>query len=124
MKDPYGRLVTSAKEVKKLEVDRFKNTLENKKIKPELKEYQKEREDLCMKRLNKVKKIKKPPWKMANLLIVLKQLKKKKSRDPLGIANEFFNLNTAGDNLLETILKLTRKFSRPTGGFFLAPAEG
>ena len=109
MKDSNGKLVTSVIEVNKIEVNHFKKVLENKEIKPELATYQKEREDLCMKRLEEVKKNKTPPWKMEDLLIVLKQLKKKKSRDPLGYANELFDPNTSGNDLLEAILKLMNK---------------
>ena len=62
-----------------------------------------------MEKLKVVKKNKTTPWKMAQLLIVLKQLKKKKSRDPFGIADKLFDPNTSGDDLLEAILKLMNR---------------
>ena len=65
------------------------------------------RKEKHIKRLEHAKKNKTPPWEMEELLIVLKQLKKKKSRDPL--ANELFDPNTAGDDLLEAVLKLMNR---------------
>ena len=62
-----------------------------------------------MKRLEHAKKNKTPPWEMEELLIVLKQLKNKKSRDPLGLANELFDPNTAVHDLLEAVLKLMNR---------------
>ena len=44
MKDTNGKLVTSAKEVSKLEVNHFKKVSDNKDIKPGLDDYKKERE--------------------------------------------------------------------------------
>ena len=43
---------------------------------------------------------------MDDLTIVLKQLKNNKSRDPLGLANELFTPNHAGEDLKLAVLKL------------------
>ena len=45
-----------------------------------------------------------PDWKMRDLEIVLKHLKKQKSRNPLGLANDIFRSDVAGDDLKEAIL--------------------
>ena len=49
------------------------------------------------------------PWYMDDLDIVLKQLKKNKSRDPHGLVNELFKEETAGDDLKLAILKLMNR---------------
>ena len=46
---------------------------------------------------------------MQDLIPVLKQLKKKKSRDPLGLANELFSPDTLGDDMIQAILKLMNR---------------
>ena len=43
------------------------------------------------------------PWTMKNLDVVLKYLKRNKSRDPLGYANELFRPETAGEDLILAI---------------------
>ena len=59
----------------------MKNTLEN---------IRKDKEELCNLRLEKAKNNKTAPWTMDDLDKVLKYLKKNKSRDPYGYANEIF----------------------------------
>ena len=46
---------------------------------------------------------------MKDLELVLKHLKKQKSRDPLGLANDIFRPEVAGDDLKEAILKMMNK---------------
>ena len=46
---------------------------------------------------------------MNNLMMVLRQLKKNKSRDPLGHANEVFKPDVAGEDLKKAILKLMNR---------------
>ena len=46
---------------------------------------------------------------MDDLDVVLKHLKKNKSRDPLGYANEIFRPEVAGDDLKQAILCLMNK---------------
>ena len=49
---------------------------------------------------------------MKDLDIVLKNLKKQKSRDPYGLANDIFRPEVAGDDLKEAILKLMNKIKK------------
>ena len=49
---------------------------------------------------------------MKHLEIVLKKLKKNKSRDPLGLCNELFRPEVAGDNLKKVILKLMNRIKQ------------
>ena len=46
------------------------------------------------------------PWTLKDLEIVLSSLKKNKSRDPLGLANELFSLKIAGNDMKHAVLKL------------------
>ena len=78
-------------------------------MKPDLINLQMEKEELCMKRLEAAKLKKSPAWNMDKLDTVLKHLKKNKSRDPLGLANEIFMPGVAGYDLKLAILKLMNK---------------
>ena len=49
------------------------------------------------------------PWTMEQLESVLEYLKKDKSRDPFGYANEIFRPEVAGDDLKLAILKLMNR---------------
>ena len=104
----------------------MKKVLENRKIKSGLESYQQERENLCMSRLKMSKSVKTPPWELSPLLIVLKQLKWGRSRDPLQLAKDIFHPNVAGCDLLGAILKLMNRIKEyqvlqiqgPTGPSF------
>ena len=53
-----------------------------------------------------------PDWTMQELKVVLKQLKNKKSEDPLGLANELFKPGNAGQDLKLSLLKLSNKVKK------------
>ena len=78
-------------------------------MKDDLKHIKDAKEMLCEKLLKLAASNKTPPWKMKELDIVLKNLKKQKSRDPLGLANDIFRPEVAGDDLKLAILKLMNK---------------
>ena len=67
------------------------------------------KEKLCEQVLKVAGSNKTPDWKMKDLELVLKHLKKQKSRDPLGLANDIFRLEVAGDDLKEAILSMMNK---------------
>ena len=52
---------------------------------------------------------KKPPWRKEELLIVLRGLKNKKSRDPNKLANEIFDPKVAGEDLIDAIIALMNR---------------
>ena len=60
-------------------------------------------------RLKNATRKKTPPWTMENLEVVLKHLKKNISRDPMGYANELFDINVAGDDLKKAIVSLMNR---------------
>ena len=70
------------------------------------------REDLCKERLKEAQSVRTPDWPLQQLEIVLKQLKNKKSRDPLGLANELFKPINAGGDLKIAVLKLMNEIKR------------
>ena len=78
-------------------------------MKKNLVHIQKEKELFCYKRLKDAKNNKTEPWTMDDLEAVLNQLKKNKSRDPLGYANEIFRPEVAGTDFKVAILKLMNK---------------
>ena len=50
-----------------------------------------------------------PPWTKKNLKVVLKQLKKNKSCNPYGLANEIFKTEVAGDDFKKAIIILMNR---------------
>ena len=95
-------------------MDTFKKRLENRPIKENLNlvDMKADKEELCKMRLNNAKENKTKPWEMTDLEVVLKHLKKNKSRDPLGYANELFRPETAGDDLKLAILMMMNRIKQ------------
>ena len=109
MNDTDGNLLTDINDINKEAIKHYKKVLENRPMDENLKHTQKEREDLCMNRLNIAAKNKTSQWTMKDLKTVLKYLKYNKSRDPYGYANEIFKDGVAGENLQLAILKLVNR---------------
>ena len=65
-----------------------------------------DKEELCRKRLQKARDSKTDPWNIEDLESVLRYLKKNKSKDPFGYANELFDADIAGEDLKKAILIL------------------
>ena len=106
-----GYLQTNPKEIEKLALKMYKQRLKNKPIKDYLKNVKKIKEDLCNIRLEDAKRRKSPPWSINDLEDVLKYLKKIKSRDPIGLANELFQLDVAGNDLKIATHKLVNRIN-------------
>ena len=109
MLDQDGNLVTDSSQIQNIALETYRNRLKNRNMKEEFINIQKEKEELCAKRIESAKKNKTDPWNMADLEAVLVNLKKNKSRDPLGYANEIFRSEVAGSDLKIAILKLMNK---------------
>ena len=113
MKNSKGVLLTNPEEIKEEAEAHFKKVLENKPMNdPNLNGFQKDREELCRKRLQIAAQNKTPDWTMTDLEKVLKYLKLNKSRDPYGFANEVFKPDVAGDDLKLAVLHLMNKIKR------------
>ena len=109
MVDDKGNLVTSPSRIEEIALETFKERLKNKPIKDNLEKVKNDKEELCRKRLEKARNVKTQPWTMENLEVVLKYLKKNKSKDPFGYANELFDVEVAGEDLKHAILMLMNR---------------
>ena len=109
MKDPCGNIITGAENLKKHTMNHYESVLKNREIEPGLESMRKEKEELCKKRIELAKFNKSEPWKMDELEVVLKYLKKEKSKDPDGNINELFNSNVAGKDMKVALLTLMNK---------------
>ena len=113
MEDPKtGNILTTNKKINEVAVNVYNDRLENATMKKHLEHIKDAKEKLCEKNLKVAKTNVTPPWKMKDLDIVLKNLKKQKSRDPYGLANDIFRPEVAGDDLKEAILKLMNKIKK------------
>ena len=109
MKDEDGNVITSLEEIEKLSVKIYESRLQSRPMLPELEYLKKEKEVLCDLKLKAAQSNKTEHWTQGDLEKVLKYLKKSKSRDPLGLANELFDPKVAGNDLKIAILKLMNK---------------
>ena len=109
MVESTGNLVTSSEGIKNIATEHYGKILENRDIKDDLKDVQKDKEELFKHTLDLAKKNTTPPWDIQDLEEVLKYLKNNKSRDPQGNANEIFKSRVAGDDLKLAILRLMIK---------------
>ena len=104
-----GNLVTDEDEIKQMALSEYKERLKNRPMKEGLKHVQVAKERLADNIMEKAKLNKTPPWDMKDIELVLGKLKKDKSRDPNGLANELFKVDAAGSDLKEAILKLMNR---------------
>ena len=110
MKHPKtGNILTTDDKINEVAVDVFSERLESAPIKKELEHIKDAKEILCDKLIKVAQTNRTPPWTMRDLNIVLKNLKKQKSRDPYGLANDIFRPEVAGEDLKLAILKLMNK---------------
>ena len=107
MVDPEtGNLLTTEDKIENAALNCYKKRLENRPIRDDLSHIKEAKEMLSEKLLEVARSRKTPPWSMKDLDIVLKNLKKQKSRDPHGLANDLFLPDVAGDDLKLAVLKL------------------
>ena len=107
VEDESGELKTNVKDIEEATIKHYSKVLENREIKESLKEYKKEREDLCNKRIEAAKENKTPKWTAKNVNNAINGLKKKKSRDPHGYSNEL--IQAGGEDLKLSIEKMMNK---------------
>ena len=109
MLDPHGNIVTSAEGIQTEALNHYKRVLANRPIQPDLIELKNKKEELCGERIKQAKLNKSAPWTEDDLEVVLKFLKKGKSRDPNDHPNELYNMEWAGKDLKHAILILMNK---------------
>ena len=106
MLDDKGNLVKNEERIQELAINAFEKRLENKPIKEGMEDIKESKEYLATKLMEVAKKNKTPPWNLKDLEKVLSQLKKDKSRDPHGLANEIFRSEVAGPDLKKALLHM------------------
>ena len=104
--DEKGNIVTSNAALENLILKQYGERLKTLEIKNELKMHKMQREKLCDDRLENAQRMKTPDWTVAELDVVLKQLKSNKSRDPIGLTNELFKTTNIGSDLKKAVLAL------------------
>ena len=104
-------LVTNENQIKQLAINAYKERLRNRPIREGLENIKESKEKLADSLMYKAKQNKTLPWDMTDLEAVLNKLKKNKSRDPNGLANELFKTDSAGDDLKVEILKLMNRIT-------------
>ena len=105
-KNNLGQIITNPEMMKDLYLETFVQRLRHRPIKTDFEELKKLKETLFELRLSLVKKRKSKPWSMKDLDVVLKSLKKNKSRDPHGLINELFKPGIIGSDLKDSLLVL------------------
>jgi hypothetical protein len=109
MLDDEDTLITNEDQIKHMAVKAYKERLRNRPIAEGLEHVKDAKEKLADILMEKAKLNKTPPWTMEELELVLNKLKKDKSRDPNGLANELFKKEAAGEDLKQAILKLMNR---------------
>ena len=112
MKDKCGKLLTKKEDLQNHTMKHYENVLRNRPIKEGLSKHKRAREELCKLRLKQTKENKTPDWSKTQLKVVLKELKKDKSRDPNSWANELFDPKVAGEDLIDATLALMNRIKR------------
>ena len=109
MKDKDGSLVTNVEKIKEMAIEAYETRLKNRPIKEGLEELKEIKEKLAEKLMKVATTNKTPKWTMKEIDTVLKGLKRNKSRDPNGLANELFKEEAAGTDLKDAILALMNR---------------
>ena len=110
MVDPKsGNLLTTEEKIEEAALNVYKERLRNRPMNKNIEHIKDAKEMLCKKLLELAKCNKTPAWTIKDLNLVLKNLKKQKSRDPYGLANDLFRPEVAGSDLKLALLKLMNK---------------
>ena len=110
MIDPEtGNLLTTEEKIEKAALKVYKDRLRSKPIHRSIEQIKEAKEKLCENNIKIAKYEKTPAWTMKELEKVLEHLKKQKSRDPYGLANDLFRPEVAGDDLKLAVLKMMNK---------------
>ena len=109
MENEDGVILTDPSEIAKEALNHYEKLLENKTIKESYQETQVLKEKLCEARLKVAANTKTEPWSQEDVIIVMRHLKNKKSRDPYGYANEIFKQEVAGQDMIKAVTMLMNK---------------
>ena len=106
MLDSRGNLLTADQAIEERALEVFEDRLKGNEMEDSLKDLESDTNKLCDLRLKLSKTKKTKAWDIEDLKFAIKGLKKNKSRDADGYANELFAITVAGDDLLLAVLKL------------------
>ena len=107
-----GRIVTDSEELKELYLNEFKERLRSRPSHPEFKEIHDLKDSIFQLTIEKAKSILSNDWTMQDLEIVLKEIKKGKSRDSEGISRDIFHTSIIGNNLKLSLLIMFNKLKQ------------
>ena len=99
VKNLKGKVVTNPEERKQVILDHFDHRMRKRPVNDDVKEIVDLKNDLFKERLDEAKENKSPPFTMKELELVLKNLKKGKSKDPEGYICELFKEGVIGKDL-------------------------
>ena len=106
------KLISDPKGLKSLIAKEYKERLRRRPVRPDFIKIKRLRNELVKIKLKKARNIKSKEWTMEDLDKVLNSLKKKKSRDPDGLANEIFQNPIIGINLKNSLLIMANKIKQ------------
>ena len=104
-----GKLITDPKQLKTTLAKEYKDRLRQRPVRPDLIEMKQLRNKLIKLKLQDSRQRKSKSWTMEDLEIVLKSLKKGKSRGPGGLSNELFKNPVIGMDLKKSLLMMVNK---------------
>ena len=111
-RDITGRVITDPNGLKKLYQETFTHRLRFRPPKQSVADLYELQENLVMKRLAVTSTVKSPGWTRCDVINVMKGLKKNKSRDPLGLVNEIFLFENAGEDLIQSLTMMMNRVKR------------
>ena len=101
-----GNIINAPHLLRNLYLDTYVDRLRHREMQPEFSEVYSMKTTLWEYNYEMLKSKKSHNWEMTNLEMVLKNLKKNKSRDPDGFINDIFKPNVIGNNLKDGLLLL------------------
>ena len=102
----YKVICMASHVLRNLYLDTYVDRLRHREMQPEFSEVYSMKTTLWEYNYEMLKSKKSHNWEMTNLEMVLKNLKKNKSRDPDGFINDIFKPNVIGNNLKDGLLLL------------------
>ena len=103
-KNHRGKLVSNPVAIKTLLTREYKDRLRKRPVRSDFSDMRIRRNKIFKMKMKVAGKKKSPDWTMKDLEVVLKNLKRNKSRDFEGYLNEIFKLDVIGDDLKESLI--------------------
>ena len=111
-KNHRGKIVSGAKDIKKLLAKEYKDRLRCRPIRPDLSNTKIRRNSIFNMKMKLAETRHSPDWKMSDLDLALSDLKTNKSRDHEGYVNEIFKNDLIGENLKTSLLLMMNNIKR------------